>query len=141
MHSLEQLNRQMVEHNAHRKHFERAPEELATQIVEEAQELVEEIQQSMVTGEVWNVAGEIGDLYILLAQLCHDLGINPVHAFEMKALRNERKYGDWTMSNGYTPDESRKISKDSWAYQGGDIAFSHLYLDLLAQDDLQEEAL
>lgn len=135
MHSLEQLNRQMVEHNAHRKHFERTPDQLASQVVEEAQELVHEIEQSMVTGEVWNVAGEIGDLYILLAQLCDDLGINPVHAFEMKALRNERKYGDWTMSNGYTRDESFAQSKEAWKYQGGDIAFSHLYLDLLAADD------
>lgn len=135
MHSLEQLNRQMVEHNAHRKHFERTPEEMASAIVEEAKELVEEINTSMVTGEVWNVAGEIGDLYILLAQLCADLGIDPTHAFEMKALRNERKYGDWTMSNGYTSQEARQISKDSWNYQGGDIAFSHLYLDLLAEDE------
>lgn len=135
MHTLEQLNKQMVEHNAHRKHFERTPDQLATQIVEEAQELVDEIQTSLVTGEVWNVAGEIGDLYILLAQLCNDLGINPVHAFEMKALRNERKYGDWTMSNGYTRDESFKQSKEAWKMQGGDEAFSHLYLDLLADDD------
>jgi NTP pyrophosphatase (non-canonical NTP hydrolase) len=69
MHTLEQLNQQMVEHNSHRKHFERTPEEMASAILDEAEELVAEIQQSMVTGEVWNVAGEIGDLYILLA-LC-----------------------------------------------------------------------
>ena len=133
MHTLEQLNRQMVEHNAHRKHFDRTPEELASQIKDEAQELVDEIQTSLVTGEAWNVVGEIGDLYILLAQLCHDLGIDPVNAFEMKALRNERKYGDWTMSNGYGADEARKLSKDAWEYQGGDHAFSLLYLDMLAE--------
>ncbi len=140
MHSLEQLNQQMVEHNAHRKHFERTPEEMAAAIAEEAQELVKEIQTSLVTGEVWNVAGEIGDLYILLAQLCSDLGINPAHAFEMKALRNERKYGDWTMSNGYTRGEAVSLSKKSWEMMGGDVAFSHLYLDLLAEvedDDTQ----
>jgi NTP pyrophosphatase (non-canonical NTP hydrolase) len=135
MHTLEQLNQQMVEHNSHRKHFERTPEEMASAIVEEAKELFTEIQTSLVTGEVWNVAGEIGDLYVLLAQLCSDLGIDPAHAFEMKALRNERKYGDWTMSNGYTSEEARRLSKESWAYQGGDVAFSHLYLDLLAEDE------
>lgn len=124
----------MVEHNAHRKHFERSPEEMAYAIVEEAQELVEEIQRSLLTGEAWNVAGEIGDLYILLAQLCHDLGINPADAFEMKALRNERKYGDWTMNNGYTTNEAKRLSKESWKYSGGDVAFSHLYLDVLAQE-------
>lgn len=140
MHTLEQLNRQMVEHNAHRKHFERTPDQLATQIVDEAQELVDELQQSMVTGEVWNVAGEIGDLYILLAQLCSDLGINPVDAFEMKALRNERKYPDYTMNNGYSPEEARRLSKESWKMMGGDIAFSHLYLDLLADVDGEDSS-
>jgi NTP pyrophosphatase (non-canonical NTP hydrolase) len=131
----------MVEHNAHRKHFERTPEEMAAAIAEEAQELVTEIQTSLVTGEVFNVVGEIGDLYILLAQLCEDLGINPAEAFEMKALRNERKYGDWTMSNGYTPDEAKRLSKESWKYQGGDVMFSHLYLDLLAQVEDDEVVL
>lgn len=134
-HTLEQLNNQIVEHNAHRKHFERTPEEMAGAIVDEAKELVSEIQRSMVTGEAWNVAGEIGDLYILLGQLCSDLGIDPTEAFEMKALRNERKYGDWTMNNGYTRGEAVKLSKDAWEAQGGDIAFSHLYLDILAQVD------
>lgn len=141
MHSLEQLNRQMVEHNAHRKHFERTPEEMAASIVEEAQELVQEIQTSLVTGEVFNVVGEIGDLYILLAQLCDDLGIDPAQAFEMKALRNERKYGDWTMSNGYTQDEAKRLSKESWKYIGGDVMFSHLYLDMLAEVEDDEVTL
>lgn len=138
-HSLEQLNQQMVEHNSHRRHFERTPEEMAAAIVEEAKELVEEINTSMVTGDVVNVVGEIGDLYILLAQLCHDLGIDPSHAFEMKALRNERKYGDWTMSNGYTRGEAVSLSKKSWEMMGGDVAFSHLYLNLLAEveDDVE----
>lgn len=134
MHTLEQLNQQMVEHNSHRKHFERTPEQLANQISEEAQELVEAIEISMLTGDVFSVVSEIGDLYVLLAQLCHDLGVNPSDAFEMKALRNERKYGDWTMSNGYTRDEAVALSKKSWKYQGGDVMFSHLYLDLLAQE-------
>lgn len=132
-HSLEQLNKQMVEHNSHRRHFERTPDEMAAAIVEEAKELVLEINESMVTGEVFNVVGEIGDLYILLGQLCHDLGINPVHAFEMKALRNERKYPDYTMNNGYSTEEAKRLSKESWKMMGGDIAFSHLYLDLLAE--------
>lgn len=135
MHTLEKLNQQIVEHNRHRPHFDRTPDELAGQIRDEAQELVDEIQTSLITGDVFSVVGEIGDLYILLAQLCNDLGINPVQAFEMKALRNERKYGDWTMSNGYTPSEAKKLSKESWEYQGGDVAFSHLYLDLLASED------
>lgn len=133
-HSLEQLNRQMVEHNAHRKHFERTPEEMAAAIVEEAKELVEEINTSMVTGDVWNVAGEIGDLYILLAQLCHDLGIDPSHAFEMKIMRNQYKYPDYNMNNGYSKEEARRLSRETWSRYGGDVAFSHIYLDILASD-------
>lgn len=136
MHTLEQLNEQMVEHNSHRKHFDRSPEELASQIAQEAQELVEEIQESLVTGDVVNVVGEIGDLYILLAQLCSDLGINPVDAFEMKILRNQYKYPDYTMNNGYSTEEAKRLSKESWKMMGGDIAFSHIYLDLLA--DVEE---
>lgn len=135
MHSLEHLNQQIAEHNSHRKHFDRTPEELAGQIVEESQELVSEIQTSLITGDVFSVVGEIGDLYILLAQLCHDLGINPAQAVEMKALRNERKYPDYTMNNGYSPEEARRMSKESWKRMGGDELFSHLYLDILASDD------
>jgi hypothetical protein len=73
--------------------------------------------------------------------LCADLGISPSQAFEMKALRNERKYGDWTMSNGYTRGEAVRLSKEAWEIQGGDIAFSHLYLDLLAQVEDDESVL
>lgn len=135
MHSLEELNKRMVEHNSHRPLFERTADELAAQIRDEAEELVGEITTSLITGEVWNVVGEIGDLYILLAQLCDDLGINPIHAFEMKALRNERKYGDWSACNGYTKEGYREVSREAWKAQGGDIAFSHLYLDVLAEDD------
>ena len=134
MATLEQLNQQVVEANSHRKHFERSPEDIAHSIVEEAQELVSEMRESMVTGEIWNVAGEIGDLYILLAQLCDDLGINPAHVQQMKMMRNERKYPDYTMSNGYTASEAKQLSRDSWEYQGGDVLFSHLYLDLLAEE-------
>lgn len=136
-HSLEQLNQQMVEHSAHRKHFERTPEEMAAAIREEAQELVDEIQTSLVTGEVFNVVGEIGDLYILLAQLCHDLGINPAEAFEMKMARNAQKYDDHIMNNGYTRDEAIKLSKEIWSARGGDEAWSHVYLNFLASDDTE----
>lgn len=133
--SLEHLNEKMVEHNSHRSAFQnRTPEDLANAIQEEAKELVAEIQTSMLTGVAFTVVGEIGDLYILLAQLCSELGIDPAQAFEMKQFRNERKYGDWTMNNGYQPSEATALSKRAWAHAGGDEAFSHLYLDILADD-------
>lgn len=138
-HTLEQLNEQIVEHNTHRKHFERTPEELSHQIREEAQELVDEVNRSLVTGEVFNVVGEVGDLYILLAQFCSQLGINPIHAFEMKAIRGEMKYGDWTMNNGYTQEEAIRKSKERWEAMGGDLKYSEVYLDLIADVDDENE--
>lgn len=134
MHQIEHLNRQVVEHNGHRKHFDRLPEELAGAVVEEAQELQQAIQESLLSGDVFNVVSEIGDVYILMAQLCSDLGIDPAQAIEMKMARNERKYPDYTMNNGYSPQEARRLSKESWKVMGGDVLFSHLYLDILASD-------
>lgn len=130
--TVEELDVQIIEQNERRKHFERTPEQLAEQIKEEAQELVDEIQTSLVTGEVFNIVGEIGDLYILLAQLCHELGINPAHARQFKQYRNERKYPDHTMNNGFTREESVRLSKETWKASGGDKAFSYIYLEHIA---------
>lgn len=137
-HTFEQLHVQWAEHNRHRRHFDRLPEEVAQQIQQEAIELIQEIQTSLLTGDVFSVVGEIGDIYILLSQLCDDLGINPVEAFNMKALRNERKYPDWTMNNGYSRETAVNLSKELWRdVFGGDALFSHAYLDYLA--DAPEE--
>jgi NTP pyrophosphatase (non-canonical NTP hydrolase) len=135
MHSLEELNAQVVEHNTHRKHFDRTPDELAQQIQEEAAELVGEVTRSLLTGEVVNVVGEVGDLYILLAQFCDQLGINPVHAMQMKQARNAQKYDDYVTNNGYTRDEAIKLSKQMWKERGGDQSWSHVYLEYLAEEE------
>lgn len=135
--TIEQLNQQIVEHNSFRKHFERTPEELALSIQEEARELVASIQESLVTGDVFPVVSEIGDLYILLAQLCHDTGINPAQAMELKAIRNQYKYGDFSGNNGHTREEYIFTSKEYWKRIGGDAVFSHLYLDILANGDVE----
>lgn len=132
---LEGLNAQVVDHNSHRRHFDRTPSELALQIVEEAHELVAEIEESLLTGNAFLVAGEIGDLYLLLAQLCSDIGINPADAVQMKLLRNTWKYPDYVMNNGYSGAQARTMSKEVWKEYGGDQRFSHLYLDMLVTDD------
>lgn len=133
MSSIEELNLQVVEGNAHRRHFDRTPMELASQILEEAQELIEEINEALLTGNAFLVAGEIGDLYLLLAQLSHDIGIDPADAVQMKLLRNQYKYGDYVMNNGYSPLEARQMSKAAWTELGSDQRFSHLYLDIFAE--------
>lgn len=133
MSSVEKLGEQIVLSNSIRRHFERTPEEYSLQIVEEAQELVKEIQQSLITGDVFPVAGEIGDLYILLAQLCEDLGINPAEAMAYKAQRNQYKYPDYTMNNGYTKEEAHYMAKRFYREViGGEDAFNHAYMDFLA---------
>lgn len=133
--TIESLGRQVVEGNSNRRHFERLPDQLAQQIADEALELIEEISESMVTGDVFNVVGEIGDLYVLLAQLCDDLGVNPVHAMELKILRNQYKYPDHTLNNGYSREEAVYLAKTFYKETiGGDVAFSHAYLDFLSVD-------
>jgi len=132
--SIESMNRKVVDSNAHRKHFDKTPEELAKHIVEEAQELVFEIQEALITSNAFSVAGEIGDLYILLAQLCEDLGIRPEDAMKMKVMRNQYKYPDYMMNNG---DKAEAITMSKKFYEkviGGDQAFSHAYLDILSEE-------
>lgn len=139
-HTLESLNRQVVEGNQNRRHFERTPEQMANAILEESRELVDEINTSMLTGEVVPVVGEIGDLYILLAQLCDDLGIKPEDAMDYKIKRNQYKYPDHTMNNGYSRERAFFLSKAFYReFVGGDEAFSHAYLEVLADVPDHEE--
>ncbi len=136
MKTLEQLGDQVVEHNSYRRHFMRTPEQYASQIKEEAQELAQAVSDSMVTDDVFSVVSEIGDLYVLLAQLCADIGVNPAEAMEMKFLRNGWKYTDIVMNNGYSQSEAIELSKHFYSEViGGDAAFSHAYLDYLADDE------
>lgn len=134
MYTVESLGKQVVEMNANRKHFSRTAEELARAVQVEIGELVGEINEAFVTDNAWAVIGEIGDVYILMAQLCEELGVNPADAMHMKMTRNERKYPDYTMNNGHTPQEAATLAKESWKYLGGDPVFSHAYLDLLAYE-------
>lgn len=110
------------------------PEQLAGMLIEEAQELQEAIQEALVTGDVFSVASEIGDLQYLIIKLCSMIGIDPMQATEMKIFRNERKYGDHTMSNGRDFQTASEVSKQAWNALGGDYAFSRAYLDYLAHD-------
>lgn len=133
--SIEHLNQQIVEHNTHRRHFDRTPLQLAEQIKQEAIELLLETIESYATNEPMTIIGEIGDLYILLAQYCDDLGINPADAIDYKMKRNEYKYPDHTMNNGYSREEAIYLSKRFYAEViGGDHTFSHAYLEFLADD-------
>lgn len=105
------------------------PEAIAYMIDDEASELVEAIQESLLSGDVFSVVSEIGDLLYLLNRLCIDLGIDPDDAMKMKLLRNSLKYSDYVMSNGDFA-KATELSKNMWQMLGGDEAFSHAYLEL-----------
>jgi len=105
-----------------------SPEILGSMIVEEAQELQEAIEN---VGEVFEVVSEIGDVLYLVLKLCYDLGIRPEDAVQMKILRNDLKYPADLNSHGDYPT-ARQQSKDVWEALGGDVAFSHAYLELFA---------
>ena len=121
--------------NENRKLWEsdNTPENVAKYLVAEAVELEEAIQEAMVTGDVFTVASEIGDIGGLLLKLCDLLEMDLETAIRMKLMRNQMKYGDYTMSNGRNYDEASKVSKDAWKSIGGDSAFSPVYLDYLAE--------
>jgi hypothetical protein len=108
-------------------------ESLAGHIKHEAEELVTAVQECFLTGDVWLVASEVGDLLILLFRFCEEFGLNAADLITMKNKRNAKKYDDHTLNNGYTSTEATKVAKDSWAYMGGDHMFSHVYLDVLAE--------
>jgi NTP pyrophosphatase (non-canonical NTP hydrolase) len=114
-------------------------ESLAAHIKHEAGELVEAVTECILSGDVWKVASEVADLLILLFRFCEEFGLDAADLITMKNKRNARKYDDHTLNNGYKPQEATAIAKESWAYKApgqtmsGDIAFSWLYLDVLAE--------
>lgn len=113
------------------------PEHISKFITTEAIELQEAIQESLLTGDVFSVASEIGDVLYLLYKLCDQIGIDPNQAAEMKVWRNSHKYPDHLMSNGRDYESATKVAKESWKAMGGDYAWSHVYLDYLAHDDIE----
>lgn len=117
-----------------------SPEHTVGLLKDEVAELAEQIEESMITGEATPIAMEIGDVLYLTLKLCHSLGINPADAVQIKILRNDLKYSTDLNSNGNYED-SRQKSKSLWAAMGGDVAFSHAYLDWMGQilDEREEK--
>jgi len=138
--SIEQASQYIREQNEKRTLWEGNddPEALAAMIKEEAQELVDGIQEAMVTDNVFEVASEIGDVGYLLLRLCDSLGIDLRQAVEMKIIRNSMKYPDHVLSNGRDYAAATQVGKETWQFLGGDAAFSHAYLDYLAHDEDEE---
>lgn len=109
-------------------------ESVARMILDEAHELVEAITESFVTGDVFSVASELGDILYLAHRMCMELGFDPADLIDMKSLRNAGKYQDFVLNNGYDYDEAVKLSKQLWREMGGDTRFSHAYLELFSAE-------
>jgi len=119
-------------------------EVVAQMIQDEAQELTEAVRESLITGDVFAVASELGDVLYLAMRLCEELGFDPADLIEMKVKRNSSKYPDAILNNGYSREKATKISKQSWTLMGGDKIWSHAYLDYLADvedvEDVEKES-
>jgi NTP pyrophosphatase (non-canonical NTP hydrolase) len=113
-------------------------EKIANYILEETAELVEAIQVSFLTGDVFSVASEIADILFLAHRLCQELGFDPADLIEMKTIRNSMKYNDAVLNNGYSPIEAALVAKKMWGAMGGDVAFSHAYLECIVVDSHDE---
>lgn len=114
------------------------PEEIVEMLAEETQELKEAVQESMLSGDVFNVASEIGDVLYLALKFCSAVGLVPEDVVKLKILRNDLKYPSDMNSFGEY-GKQRKLSKEFWEAMGGDGAFSHAYLEAFANMDEVEE--
>lgn len=114
------------------------PEQIAKMIGEEVKELQDAIQESMLSGDVFSVASEIGDVLYLALKFCHSVGLVPEDVVDLKIVRNDLKYpNDMNSYGDYSTQRQR--SKDMWTAMGGDEAFSHAYLDVFDKVVAEEE--
>lgn len=113
-------------------------EKVANLLLGEAVELVEAIKESFLTGDVFSVASEIGDILFVTFRLCDELGFDAADLIDMKTKRNSMKYSDAVLSNGYNHAEASLMSRQAWQYMGGDQAFSHAYLNVLADVEMSD---
>lgn len=130
------MQAEIIEQNEHRKRWTEhdSPETLVNMLAHEVGELQEAIQESMITGDVFSVASEIGDVGYILHRLCDFLGIELNQAIELKLFRNSYKYADYVVGNERDYKDSIRTAKDVWDALGGDKVWSHVYLQYLAHD-------
>lgn len=88
--------------------------QLARLLLIEAQELEDQINESLVTDEAMPVALEVADVLIYAISLCIALDLNVEEVINLKLDRNERKF-----------PVSIAQMKQNWKAQGSDAAWSH----------------
>jgi NTP pyrophosphatase (non-canonical NTP hydrolase) len=105
------------------------PESIVEMMAHETAELAESIQEAYITGDVFSVVSEIGDVGYLLYRLCLELGIDLDEAVETKISRNSMKYPDYIMSNERSHEQAVRVAREGWRAMGGDPAWSHAFLN------------
>lgn len=127
---MRELARKIHEQNQARQEWQQhdSPHTIATQIAEEAQELVDAVDNyDALPNGVFEIASEIGDILYLALKFCNDMGLDPEEAVKLKLMRNAIKYPDHFSSNGWEYPLSQKLSKDLYQAMGGDAAFFKWY--------------
>ncbi len=132
--SLEHAIKSVNIQNEHRKTWQEndSTESVLKMIKDELTELEGAINESMVTGDPWPVASELGDVFSLTIRMCEMLGFKVEDVLDMKTKRNGYKYSDAICNDGFQPSEVPQVAKESWKAMGGDVAYSHIYLNFLA---------
>lgn len=101
---------------------------------EEFDELQDALMECFLTGDVFTFASEVGDILYLALMLCESVGLKAEEVVTMKLFRNDYKHTVFNYSNHRDMKDAAKVSREAWKYFGGDSAFSHAYLDVLAHD-------
>lgn len=144
---------EVISQNRRRKHWTEndTPETVRGQILEEHQEMREALDLIYLGDSATNLLAEASDVLYLdvkyrdiggeqcdevdqavleALEFCHVADVDPNVVVQFKLWRNAMKYDDYVQNNGFNPKEARQINKKSWILMGGDIAFSHAYLEI-----------
>lgn len=129
------------------------PEQLRQMIFAEKIEWDVQYRECFVTDDLTALVLEGGDVLYLCARYrnkygdlpsdtyaieqtvieqLRELGIDPDDAVDAKIIRNAQKYPDHIMSNGRHYEAAIAVCKQMWKAMGGDVAWSTVYLELLA---------
>ena len=117
--SMKETTKKVMDQDGSIPYFEknRDPAKTAKMIVEEANELVDAINEAYITDDATSVIGEIADVLYLVLKFCAEMEIDPEKAVDMKIERNYCKYAGAT---------SHLEARKQWG--NGDRLFYDLYM-------------
>ena len=93
----------------------------------EVDEAIEAVEND-VSGDPMPILSELADLGYLWLYLVFMSEVNAEQLLEWKVLRNAEKYPPDRLQNGDL-SSIMSVLRAEWALKGGDVAWSHRYLD------------